>query len=117
MRMTVLITCCAFAFGSTALGEQSRVPTTAPPLAPNATAARTQSNRPNMQRQPAQGVIEGYVYWGGGTIKHSPPNSCSGLSVTASIGSTALTATTTFAYAGSVGNNAVCRYSVKGLPI
>ena len=118
MRMTVLIACLTFSFGSSALAQQvRRLPTTATPIVSNVTAPRTQ-NRPNLQGRPAEGVVEGFVYWDNSAIKHIPPNSCSGLSVTVSGGGAPLITTTdTFAYMANAGNNVVCRYGVKGLPV
>lgn len=90
----------------------------APALAPGVAPPRIQSNRATAQRPAAPGVIEGLIYWDADTIKHFPPNSCSGLSVTVSVGETLLvTMTDNFAYMGSVGSDAVCRYAVKGLPV
>lgn len=90
----------------------------APALAPSVAAPRTQSNRATAQRPTAPGVIEGLVYWDADIIKHFPPNSCSGLSVTVSEGEALLvTMTDNFAYMGNVGIDGVCRYAVKGLPV
>lgn len=90
----------------------------APALAPSVAASRTQSNRATVQRSTAPGVIEGFVYWDADTIKHFPPNSCSGLSVSVSSGGNLLvTITDNFAYLGNAGADAVCRYAVKGVPV
>src|SRR5579863_2925700 len=84
----------------------------------NTSAAARTPQRPaaGAQHAPNEGVIEGFVYWNASTIKHSPPDSCSGLSVTVSYGGTTLvTMTNNFAYMGNVGTDAVCKYAVKGL--
>lgn len=107
------------AFCRVSLAQQAQKPlTTAPRPVPNVIAPGPQPHRQQGQRQPGQGVIEGYVYWDASALTHSPPNSCAGLSVTVSrAGIPLVTMTGNFAYMGNVGSDAVCRYAVKGLPI
>ncbi|HEV2314992.1 MAG TPA: hypothetical protein VGR94_06780 [Candidatus Acidoferrales bacterium] len=107
------------AFCRVSLAQQAQKPlTTAPRPVPNVIAPGPQPHRQQGQRQPGQGVVEGYMYWDASALKHSPPNSCADLSVTVSrAGIPLVTMTGSFAYMGNVGNDAVCRYAVKGLPI
>lgn len=105
--------------GQAPLVQQTQKPlTTAPRPAPNVTALGTQSSPRSPAGPRAQGVVQGYVYWDASVIRHSPPNSCSGLSMTASgEGIPLVTMTDNFAYMRSVGTDAVCKYAIKGLPV
>lgn len=105
--------------GSGTGAQQAQKPlTTAPRPVPNVMTPGPQPHRQQGQRQPGQGVVEGYVYWDASVLKHSPPDGCVGLSVTVSRGGIPLvTMTDNFAYIGNVGSDAVCRYAVKGLPV
>ncbi|HEV2224874.1 MAG TPA: hypothetical protein VGR84_17920 [Candidatus Acidoferrales bacterium] len=116
---SVLAVVAVTAIYGVALAQQAqKPPMTAPQPVPNVTAPRAPQNRPAAARQPGQGVVEGYVYWDASVLKHSPPNSCAGLSVTVSRGGIPLvTMTDNFAYIGNVGSDAVCRYAVKGFPV
>lgn len=74
---------------------------TAPMPNQNVTTAGPQAHRPDVPRQqplpgttaprpilqaPGKGTVEGFVYWDASTVSHTPANTCTGLSVTVSVG-------------------------------
>lgn len=99
--------------------QTQRPPVTAPRPVPNVIAPTPQPHRPSAQRQPGPGTIMGYVYWDASVIKHSPLNSCDGLSVTVDAGSGSLGTFSSgrFAYIPNVGTLGVCAYSVNQMPV
>lgn len=120
MRKTIISACAILVLGPAARARQTTgSPVTAPRPVPNLTAPRTQSNRPRSERPAGSGVIMGYVYWDANTIKHSPPNSCDGLSVTVAVGSETLGTFSAghFSYIPSVGTLGACAYSLDQMPV
>jgi hypothetical protein len=119
MRMTLLIACVGFALGPAALARQSgKFPTAAPPLVPNVSASRTQSNRPNVGRQPGQGVAQGYVFWPTNAAQYNHAAPCQGLTVRVSTRGTGESVGTNgnLTSFGNVAGYTVCGYRVQGLP-
>jgi hypothetical protein len=104
MRMTCFLACVAVVFSPIAFGAQAR---SIPP-----------AQRP-VRAASGQGVIMGYVYWDGNSVRHSPLDTCSGLSVTVSVGGTALGTFSSghFAYITDVGTLSVCAYAIDQMPV
>lgn len=121
MRVSLGFACAVLLLASAARAQQTTgFPATAPRPAPNVTAAsRTQPNRLPIERQPGPGVIMGYVYWDASTIKHSPLNSCDGLSVRVDLGNETLGTFSAghFSYIAGVGTLGVCAYAVNQMPV
>ena len=99
--------------------QAQKPPLTAPRPVPNVIAPTPQPHRPSAQRQPSPGVIMGYVYWDASVIKHSPLNSCDGLSVTVDAGGGSLGTFSAghFSYIPNVGTLGVCSYAVNQMPV
>jgi hypothetical protein len=54
---------------------------------------------------PGPGTVEGFVYWDANTVRHIPANSCSGLAITVSVGSSSGGPLTAYTPLGTLSNN------------
>ncbi|HET9309368.1 MAG TPA: hypothetical protein VFO46_25360 [Candidatus Sulfotelmatobacter sp.] len=67
-------------------GAAAQVSPTMPP--PNRNIAGPSAHTsPGVHPESVAGTIEGFVYWDVNTVRHTPANSCSGLAITVSVGS------------------------------
>jgi hypothetical protein len=132
--------------GLSAMAQHSA--TTAPAQAPQVTLQGPQRPQPPGHQQPTSGpssrtaqapltsiqapypgTLEGYVYWDTNTVKHNPPLSCSGLTVTISVGTPPSGSTpafeqfkplgtyNTFTYLNNGSTLGVCAYGVHQVPV
>jgi hypothetical protein len=132
--------------GLSAMAQQSAA--TVPAQAPQVTLQGPQRQQPPGHQQPiggpssrtAQapstsihapylGTLLGYVYWDTNTVQHNPPISCSGLTVTISVGTPPSGSTpafeqfkplgtyNTFTYLNNGSSLGVCAYAVHQMPV
>ena len=102
MRMTLLVACISFAFGSAALAQSVRFPVTAPPPV---SVARV--------NPAASGTAQGYIFWAKNDFKYNDQTVCQDLTVSVGAGGGGGTDNpTTYVTAGPY---AGCAYSVGGL--
>lgn len=70
----------------TCTGLAAQVSPTMPP--PNRNIAGPSAHgSPGVHPESVAGTIEGFVYWDANTVRHTPANSCIGLAITVSVGS------------------------------
>ena len=67
-------------------GAAAQVSPTMPPPNRNMTGPSAHTS-PGVHPESVAGTIEGFVYWDVNTVRHTPANSCSGLAITVSVGS------------------------------
>jgi hypothetical protein len=70
----------------TCAGLAAQVSPTMPPPNRNMTGPSAHGS-PGVHPESVAGTIEGFVYWDVNTVRHTPANSCSGLAITVSVGS------------------------------
>src|SRR5512140_174182 len=70
----------------TCTGLAAQVSPTMPPPNRNMTGPSAHTS-PGVHPESVAGTIEGFVYWDVNTVRHTPANSCSGLAITVSVGS------------------------------
>ncbi len=87
------------------------MPASAQRVSPTAPSANRGMVAPGSQRPPADhpqstaGTIEGFVYWDANSIVHKPADSCSGLAITVSVGSSSGGPLTAYTPVGTLSNN------------
>src|SRR6266853_5994828 len=86
-------------------GVAAQVSPTMPPPKRNITGPS--QHRPAGADHPEStaGTIEGFVYWDVNTVRHMPANSCSGLAITVSVGSSSGGPFTAYTPLGTLSNN------------
>ena len=60
---------------------------------------------PGVRPESVAGTIEGFVYWDANSVSHIPANSCSGLAITVSVGSSSGSLRTAYTPLGTLSNN------------
>jgi len=75
--------------------------------APNRNITGPSAHRPPGADHPEStaGTIEGFVYWDANSVRHMPANSCSGLAITVSVGSSSGGPLTAYTPLGTLSNN------------
>ena len=86
-------------------GVAAQVSPTMPPPKRNITGPS--QHRPAGADHPEStaGTIEGFVYWDVNSVRHTPANSCSGLAITVSVGSSSNGPFTAYTPLGTLSNN------------
>ncbi len=106
-----------------------------PPAQPEKQLPGTRAPQPIRQTE-SVGTIEGFVYWDANAIAHKPADSCSGLAITVSVGSSSGGPLTAYTALGTLSNNfkyvgqvkeflaggkinvyAVCTYGFSHVPV
>ena len=86
------------------IGAAAQVSPTMPP--PNrVTAGPSPHTSPGVHPESVAGTIEGFVYWNANAVTHIPADSCSGLAITVSVGSSSGGPLTAYTPLSTLSNN------------
>lgn len=88
----------------TCTGLAAQVSPTMPPPNRNMTGPSAHVS-PGVRPESVAGTIEGFVYWDVNSVRHTPANSCSGLAITVSVGSSSGGPFTAYTPLGTLSNN------------
>jgi hypothetical protein len=86
-------------------GVAAQVSPTMPPPNRNITGPSQHRLAGGDHPESTAGTVEGFVYWNANTISHIPADSCSGLAITVSVGSTSGGPLTAYTPLGTLSNN------------
>src|SRR5690348_6220003 len=85
-------------------GALAQVSPTMPPPNRNI-GAPSPHQSPGVHPETVAGTVEGFVYWNANTVSHIPADSCSGLAITVSVGSSSGGPFTAYTPLGTLSNN------------
>jgi len=86
-------------------GVAAQVSPTMPPPKRNITGPSRHRPAGADHPESTAGTIEGFVYWDENSVRHTPANSCSGLAITVSVGSSSNSPFTAYTPLGTLSNN------------
>ena len=89
----------------TCIGVAAQVSPTMPPPNRNMTPPSRHVPLGGGHPETTAGTIEGFVYWDVNAVRHMPANSCSGLAITVSVGSSSGGLRTAYTPLGTLSNN------------